>query len=467
MNEYEIKGVLSNEYFNFDLKLINEYSLDFDNKGSLSDKGLIIDDLNFHFDFNEYDDLNEVYSLYNSDCRIISAFTLNNIGLTGVDTGYVQNTGDTITFSGDSKLQLKLVTGSTFNYPIKLSSDLNINKTVLDLGGGFLQGFFKLAGYQYQMFPSRSEEGFTVNLWMNFQKNPELSGITVDLLYPENKGYFFFMGTRAENKFYDGITGSTYFDETGSTLNDINGIGFYYRDNKLGYKVIKLRNDLTGRTIVTAVSEESPNIFTGSTITGWTNVTIIFKRNQKLESCCEDCCDEFSQEPKILAQCDDNVPDTQKGKLIFLVNSRPVFSTIIEEPILKELLTEKEKQEGVPYNISIGGGAIGLLEEYDFKPTENIFSNEFDYEFFSQVGGEQSVFDDEFDEEFFGEVRDRLFMERNFAGMFTGRISLTTMYNRPLTIPEVIRNFYALKDIYKKEENFGGPNILVNGNLIK
>jgi len=435
--------------YSFDLVLTDDKDLDFE-KGSLAESYLITDDLTFYYDFAEYSDVNNITSLYNYTGRTSSGFTISDLGLCGVDTGYMQNiTGDTVTFTTGSTLLLKPVTGSTYNYNLSFENDTYIHKSYLSLDGGFYQGFYKLYDYPYLMLPNRTEEGFTLNFWLNPQ---EVSTNTNSLnsIYPENKGFFFFMGSRSENKFHNIIdnetgkttsentlispvtgdtslisTGLTY--DTGTTVNDVNGIGFFYKDNKLGYKSVIVRKDISGNTLTSIKEEETPLIFTGDTENSWINVTIIFKRNQRLTSFCADYIEECTSF--------EDIPDTQKGKLTFLVNGRPVYKTMIEEPIFRELELHRSKQQGVPFNISIGGGTQGLLESITFDGVD------------SEDTG--------------------LFMEREFSGSFIGGISVASMYSRPLTIPEIIRNYYTFKDIYRRPENFGGSEIIINSNLTK
>jgi hypothetical protein len=446
---------LLNDYV-FDLDLIHDVdNLDFD-KGSLSDEGLITDGLTFYYDFSGYSDIYNTYSVFNYVGAVSSGFTISDIGLGGIDNGFVSNiTGETITFSSGSTIHIKPVTGLTYNYPLSILNDTNIGKRYLNLSGGFYQGFYKLDDYPYNVLPNRTEAGFTLNFWINPVENSVASN-TLNDLYPDNKGYFFFMGTRAENKFHNIIlnesgktttentllspvtgdtslisTGLTY--DTGTTVNDVNGIGFYFRDNKLGYKSIIVRKDLSGNTLTNIHVEESPVIFTGTTGSTWLNISIVFKREERLKA---DSDGNFPC-PLYFEECTElsEIPASQKGKLTFLVNARPVFSTEVEEPIFRALETHRSKQQGVSYNISIGGGTQGLIESKTFDGTDPQDEN--------------------------------LLMETEFAGSFIGGISIASMYDRPLTIPEIIRNFYGFKDIYKRPENFGGAKIIVNSNLIK
>lgn len=142
---------------------------------------------------------------------------LKDIGLTGVDNGFITYDKDRITNeeflklylnstytiqSGDTRLFLSPVTGNTklYEYPMFLyeSGDTKY----IAFKGGFYQGFFKLYGFDYEVLPTT----FTDDIVLHFEIRPrsdyETSDKTVNNIHKENEGIFFFLGTRAENKFW-------------------------------------------------------------------------------------------------------------------------------------------------------------------------------------------------------------------------------------------------------------------------
>lgn len=150
--------------------------------------------------------------------------TLQNIGYTGFDNGLLSFKKDRIlntdfinlyqnssfTVEGKETLQLHQVSGSTmvYDYP------LTVEDFQVKLNGGFYQGFFKTECDKYQILPSKMEDG---DVWAyefvlkktDFEKE---STKTLNDKYPNNKGIFFYIGTRAENKWiylYD----DTYHDD--------------------------------------------------------------------------------------------------------------------------------------------------------------------------------------------------------------------------------------------------------------
>lgn len=140
-------------------------------------------------------------------------YTLYNIGYTGVDNGLINYRKDRITneefyriytqskldlHADDKRLHLHPVSGTTllYEYPI------HINPCEAVLNGGFFQGFFATECGKYQVLPTILSPG---NTWeFDFTLKPEdlqkESERTLNDKYPENKGIFFYMGTRAENK---------------------------------------------------------------------------------------------------------------------------------------------------------------------------------------------------------------------------------------------------------------------------
>lgn len=222
-----------------DLKLSNSDYWDFYlANGSINSNSQLItsgDCFVVWYDFNNSNifisgNTNEIYSLVSWDKSVNSGYTLNTIGLTGIDNGfipYVKDNGDQANenlvslltgstlniLSGDSRLILTAVSGSTgdFSYGSSILSGATIGR-YLQLNGGFYQGFYKLDGYSYQVLPTRVNQSWSSEFWLK-PENTISSGNTLNDLYPENKGFFFYMGTRAENKFWNEWLGA----DTGCT----------------------------------------------------------------------------------------------------------------------------------------------------------------------------------------------------------------------------------------------------------
>jgi hypothetical protein len=108
--------------------------------------------------------------------------------------------------------------------------------------------------------------------------------------------------------------------------------------------------------------------------------------------------------------------DWRKGKLVFYINGKRHFVVDdFEEIIPRQLDTHQEKQEGVPFNISWGGGTQGLLESITFD----------------SFGGQHNQ--DYLDYQ--------MLMERNFNSSWCGGYSVLKIYDKPLENFEIINNF--------------------------
>lgn len=331
---------------------------------------------------------------------------LYDFGLTGFDNGRVNEMIDSLSLTPqDTKLKLfrvgyNLPTGGTFydGYGI---TGVTATTTGLTVGnhflvdGGYLQGFFKLKDYSYQVMPYRYGKGVTIE--------------TIVYLTPEsfNDGYFLLFGARAEDKYipqFSGecisytatTTGITYGSrgayqtvssekltsgvttsednfldsvsivtvtkkgisdekhteeiEIENLNNDIdnNIIAFYLSsEHKIGYS----RIDSNGIVI----TEESTRAITK---TGWTIITLTFDPYENITD-------------KTLLDC----APVRKGDFTVHLNGKPFWKvTDFDEFYFRGFKNAKEKQLGVPYNVSWGGGSFGLKHSYHWDlNTRTIF----------------------------------------------------------------------------------------------
>ena len=144
---------------------------------------------------------------------------LNNIGYTGVDNGLINYKRDRISnkyffdvytessykIGSSNTIRLHQVNGThnLYDYPITIQSDK------IKFNGGFYQGFFKTKCNEYQVLPSNFKNGDVYNFefYLNKQDFEKESNKTLNDKNPHNKGIFFYIGTRSENKwdyFYSG-----------------------------------------------------------------------------------------------------------------------------------------------------------------------------------------------------------------------------------------------------------------------
>lgn len=153
------------------------------------------------------------YEKYYWDGAKNNGSTLEHIGYTGIDNGLIYYGGfDNISNrefyeiftnskieipANDKLLHLRRVTGNTGVYSYE--SEYESGK-YWALKGGFFQGFFKLFGHEYEILPHHIDDEWNVEITLR-----PMGYITDDKAlnntHPENSGIFFYIGTRAEDKF--------------------------------------------------------------------------------------------------------------------------------------------------------------------------------------------------------------------------------------------------------------------------
>lgn len=138
--------------------------------------------------------------------------TLQDYGFTAIDNGRVKFdniisnkeyydliTNSPLELEGDKRLCLYKADGNTYTYSYPM--EYNEDGGYYTLKGGFFQGFYKLFGFDYQVLPQYIENGWNVEFVLrprDIVESPKTLNSKND---NRNKGIFFFMGTRAENKF--------------------------------------------------------------------------------------------------------------------------------------------------------------------------------------------------------------------------------------------------------------------------
>jgi hypothetical protein len=132
----------------------------------------------------------------------------------------------------------------------------------------------------------------------------------------------------------------------------------------------------------------------------------------------------------------------RRGRLKIYINGK-IFYTIedFQEIIPRALSTDKEKQVGVPFNVSWGGGTQGLRENLTFSScTLPNGPYQQDPECFPVNDLTGTTFNG---------MNTNIVIEQNFAGTFEGGISQFRMYVTPLSAPEVKHNFNILKNTFR------------------
>lgn len=181
---------------------------------------------------------------------------LTNIGYTGIDNGLITfrkdvisnaeflniYTGSTYDVDGSKSFYMTPVSGNSNQY--KYFYELNEDKSggYISLKGGFLQGFFKLYGNEYQTLPSFIEDEWNFEFVLR-RRDFDVHYRTINHTHPENNGMFFYIGTRAENKFaleyndgkggYASHNSSEYFNDEYNQLNNVTECNYFESDEKL------------------------------------------------------------------------------------------------------------------------------------------------------------------------------------------------------------------------------------------
>jgi hypothetical protein len=528
------------------------------------------------------------YNPNNDNLDMFTASTLCDIGLTGIDNGLVtEMTGETISFtmgllddsnkfdrySFDRRFKMFQVTGYTNPPNQRFSGNTAstiyeiVSKTNSKIGaynqlyGGFYQGFFKLFGYDYEVFPTRTNKGWSVEMILRPRKNDEFfptsSQTTLNLTYSSNNNTFFYFGVRGENKFYHHASGSPESDsgytrvtqnlneclktcscsDTGVTnsrcIEVYNPLEYTIEHNidcgcgcsensvlnpdknplydsmsnalsvrfsgdpsnpKICVKVLKLTGDcvMTGTTPITGITYQTgytiteycsnKQIYEYCAINGpnylesdhWSLINCVWERNTYFDTCdlyykgglglitdfkyvdslsnntvnlieppvthtgslAPDQVEIVNLNERWLIEKSDRLGTLKiyvNGRLFYVING-------FEEIIPRGLNTEKEKQLGVSFNISWGGGTQGLRESLTFTGCPESLTGLI-YQQDPEVMPNQTLSGTSL-----SALTTNILIEPNFGGSFDGAISQFRMYVKPLNASEILHNFNLLKN---------------------
>lgn len=139
--------------------------------------------------------------------------SLKNIGLTAVDSGFIPFRHDKITnkeyiniltnsiwSNNDNDFSLKLhpvhSNSGVYSLPYEFKND---NFKYVSLNGGFFQGFFKSNNTNYQILPDFIEDTLHIEITLRPQDYYNAHN-SLNCIHPNNKGIFFYIGIRSENK---------------------------------------------------------------------------------------------------------------------------------------------------------------------------------------------------------------------------------------------------------------------------
>lgn len=219
-------NIINNNFHNLRLNLNKDQYIDFffNKDQSLNfnlANGLKKDCLISYIDTNDpdclyFDDMISKSSFTWNEC-VNNGFIFKNIGYTGVDNGIITFRKDKITNEeflnifikseltiepNDCRLKLKKVSGNTIEYIYPCDTIYENNIQTVKLNGGFYQGFFKTEKNIYQILPSSIDKEWAFEFVLKKENYDHPDGKILNDTYPNNKGFFFYIGTRAENKWY-------------------------------------------------------------------------------------------------------------------------------------------------------------------------------------------------------------------------------------------------------------------------
>ncbi len=134
----------------------------------------------------------------------------------------------------------------------------------------------------------------------------------------------------------------------------------------------------------------------------------------------------------------------RKGTLKFYVNGRLfLVITDFEEIIPRLLNVEREKQIGVGYNISWGGGTQGLHDNLTFSGGCPEDINQIVYQ-----QDPECLTTHDLDNTIYSGLTTEIKLEEYFGGSLIGDVSAFRMYTEPLNASQIAHNFRLLKDRY-------------------
>jgi hypothetical protein len=147
---------------------------------------------------------------------------LSTFGLTGVDNGAITYTSDSTLehtyYTIPTTLVLSKVDG------VRRNLDYTVNQTEegIEFKGGFYQGFYKLDGYDYQVLPNRYKKGWTIHT--KLKPTTDDTTNSLNSISNDTDGFFFYIGTRAENKFWNTFEGLNPEDDTTTKETTFEGV---------------------------------------------------------------------------------------------------------------------------------------------------------------------------------------------------------------------------------------------------
>lgn len=333
------------------------------------------------------------YSLDNWSNSMVGKLTLNDYGLCGSDFGKTERCEGVLNISTNQKFFMNRVGYLDYLNPTTIETSGYISNISYDgydithnlsgetgryfvLDGGYLNGFYKLDGYNLEYLPARYNNGITIE--------------TMLILSENTNGIFYYMGCRSEDKYSPHFSGEVNVVNNnvldGVYTSELNFLDAIRETEKIGKSFIldedkyviekneaNNTNNIKNNVIAFGIDnkklflkyiDENLNIIklnSNNEITslGSTLITITYKPNSVFTDEHIDCKERRFGEMKVFVN----------GRINWLIKNFPEF-------YFRALDNEKEKQIGVPYNISWGGGSFGLKHSVHYNEQNYVLFNE-------------------------------------------------------------------------------------------
>lgn len=345
-----------------------------------------------------------ISSLSSWDGAKVKAQIINEFGLTAYDNGRTDIMYDTLSIKPSEPFKLYRVggnvgSGQTLYNSYPMSGITLVNPTgdtignYFELSGGYLQNFFKLQEYEYELLPPRFNNGITIESLMRIDSG--------------SSGQFFYFGTRAEdkyNKFFSGETKAFVDVEIDKVRSGVVGLTIQVAREISGYTGVFTSNDnYLHQYIYSDVKKQAfrlpedsfenkplpqPNDSINDSVfaVGIENKNIFLKRVDEKGFVTKQIIPKdiniegwniigVSFTPYTVFDDEDDLicEPARLGDLKIYINGSLFYKVInYKEFYSKPLKNTKDLTIGVPYNISWGGGSFGLKHSfhYDYNNRE-------------------------------------------------------------------------------------------------
>lgn len=346
----------------------------------------------------------------------------------------------------DGYFALNQITGDTFCYDIEGNNFL----------GGFYQGYFKAEGYDYQVLPDVYLNGVAFEFWLKPFSGNTISCIdklTLNEFNDNNKGFFFYFGLKEENPYcgktvsgetcegvpyvsaykdetiYPWQTGNTFLYYTDENICnppvyeeffvypdccegiECNALGVRLTDNgAFNVRYVGISGECIGNNY-----ESNKVLFDHYSLSGltsnvnWNHVVLKFSQTVSTGEC-----DKFRKAQQML--------------LSIWVNGQNVYEIKVPELKPYGLNIHRSLQIGMPFNISVGGGTLGNIEN-EYLNHENNTVQGCSYSFCYNVINEQQFLSGFYiGENYFStELKFDENLEEKLAQLFDGEVVVTTI----------------------------------------